>query len=291
MRTFSGMDPDDVLKRRAQRGERRVRAAGGEPRAADALIARGARARLARGCGRRGAGGPRPRAWLALPKFRGDARFDVALHRIVVNAAHDVRAKRREQIARRAARPGRPRDRFAEQFGELQRALNGLDESYRVAVVLRRARLLLPGDRRDDGVPEGTVKSRIFRGRTELAERRGTTMVNGVERLMAEKSDELERFTVEEELDGDARQAVAEHLVACRRARIRSGGSQGDAPGRAHARARAIAARTSSPVPDRPDPWRLFRPAKRALGRGARRRGHSVRGRVRPRRDAARQQR
>ena len=137
MRTFSGMDPDDVLVRRAQRGERfaferlvenheqrmytLARAVlGSREDAADAVQE------------------ALVRAWLALPKFRGDARFSTWLYRIVVNAAHDVRAKRRERTLDEPPDPVDPRDRFAEQelSGELQRALNGLDESYRVAVVL-----------------------------------------------------------------------------------------------------------------------------------------------------------
>ena len=77
------------------------------------------------------------RAWLALPKFRGDARFSTWLYRIVVNAAHDMRPKRREMPTDELPEPADPRDRFAEQaLGELQRALDALDESCRVAVVL-----------------------------------------------------------------------------------------------------------------------------------------------------------
>src|SRR5512134_919705 len=96
MQTFSGMDPDDALVRRAQRGERfaferlvenheqrmytlAARVLGSREDAADAVQE------------------ALVRAWLALPKFRGDARFSTWLYRIVVNSAHDVRAKRREQ--------------------------------------------------------------------------------------------------------------------------------------------------------------------------------------------------
>lgn len=119
------------------------------------------------------------RAWLSLPKFRGDARFSTWLYRIVVNAAHDVRAKRRVLPAEEPTDPADPRDRFAEQelSGELQRALNALAEPYRVAVVLYDVLGCSYAEIATmTGVPEGTVKSRIFRGRTELAERLGTTM-------------------------------------------------------------------------------------------------------------------
>jgi len=176
MRTFSEMEADDALVRRAQRGERfafellverheqrmytlAARVLGSREDAADAVQ------------------DALVRAWLALPKFRGDARFSTWLYRIVVNSAHDVRAKRRETVFEEPPEPADPRDRFAEQelSGELQRALNSLDESYRVAVILYD---VLGCSYREiaemTGVPEGTVKSRIFRGRTELAERLGT---------------------------------------------------------------------------------------------------------------------
>jgi RNA polymerase sigma-70 factor (ECF subfamily) len=176
MRTFSEMEADDALVRRAQRGERlafellverheqrmytlAARVLGSREDAADAVQ------------------DALVRAWLALPKFRGDARFSTWLYRIVVNAAHDVRAKRRETAFEEAPEPADPRDRFAEQelSGELQRALDALEESYRVAVVLYDVLGCSYKEIAEmTGVAEGTVKSRIFRGRTELAERLGT---------------------------------------------------------------------------------------------------------------------
>ena len=77
---------------------------------------------------------------------------------------------------------GHPRDAIleAELGSELQRALGELDETYRVPVILydvlgrsysEIAEVL--------GVAEGTVKSRIFRGRTELARRLGTVGAAG----------------------------------------------------------------------------------------------------------------
>jgi RNA polymerase sigma-70 factor (ECF subfamily) len=170
------MEPDEGLVKRAQRGERlaferlveqheqrlytlAARVLGSREDAADAVQ----EALL--------------RAWLALPKFRGDARFSTWLYRIVVNAAHDVRAKRREHPVEEPPDPADPRDRFAEKelSGELQRALDGIDESYRVAVVLYDVLGCSYAEIAEmTGVPEGTVKSRIFRGRGELAERLGT---------------------------------------------------------------------------------------------------------------------
>jgi RNA polymerase sigma-70 factor (ECF subfamily) len=170
------MDTDDVLVRRAQRGER----------FAFEKLVEGHRHRMytlaARVLGSREDADDAVqealvRAWLALPKFRGDARFSTWLYRIVVNAAHDVRAKRRERPAEEPPEVADPRDRFAEQelSGELQRALNGLDEAYRVAVVLYDVLGCSYAEVAEmTGVPEGTVKSRIFRGRSELAGRLGT---------------------------------------------------------------------------------------------------------------------
>ncbi len=173
------MDPDGKLVRRAQQGDERafatlvegeqhrlftlaVRQLGSQADAEDAvqetLI----------------------RAWKALPRFRADASFSTWLYRICLNAIHDQRA--------RSARgggvplddvqePADPRNAILERelSGDLQRALEGLDETYRAAVILydvlgrsyaEIAAVL--------AVPEGTVKSRIFRGRTELARLLGT---------------------------------------------------------------------------------------------------------------------
>ena len=172
------MDPDVELVRRAQKGDRfaferlveqheqrlytlAARVLGSREDAADAVQE------------------ALVRAWLALPKFRGDARFSTWLYRIVVNAAHDMRPKRRELPTDELPEPADPRDRFAEHelSGELQRALNALDESYRVAVVLYDVLGCSYAEIAEmTGVPEGTVKSRIYRGRTELAARLGTTL-------------------------------------------------------------------------------------------------------------------
>jgi RNA polymerase sigma-70 factor, ECF subfamily len=116
------------------------------------------------------------RAWLALPRFRGGARFSTWLYRICLNAAHDQRLKRRAEPVELVERPD-PRDAFAasELSGELQDALDALDETYRVAVVLYDVLGCSYAEIAEmTGVPEGTVKSRIYRGRTELAQRLGT---------------------------------------------------------------------------------------------------------------------
>jgi RNA polymerase sigma-70 factor, ECF subfamily len=116
------------------------------------------------------------RAWLALPRFRGGALFSTWLYRICLNAAHDQRLKRRAEPVELVERPD-PRDAFtaSELSGELQDALDALDETYRVAVVLYDVLGCSYAEIAEmTGAPEGTVKSRIYRGRTELAQRLGT---------------------------------------------------------------------------------------------------------------------
>ena len=64
---------------------------------------------------------------------------------------------------------------MSELSSALQAALNQLEDDYRVAVVLYDVLGCSYAEIAEmTGVPEGTVKSRIFRGRSELAERLGT---------------------------------------------------------------------------------------------------------------------
>jgi RNA polymerase sigma-70 factor, ECF subfamily len=117
------------------------------------------------------------RAWLGLPSFRGGARFSTWLHRICVNAVHDQRAKARRTEPSPEIDPADPHDSFAQQelSRELQQALNSLEEDYRTAVVLYDVLGCSYAEIAElSGVPEGTVKSRIFRGRKRLAEILGT---------------------------------------------------------------------------------------------------------------------
>lgn len=118
------------------------------------------------------------RAWLNLPNFRGGALFSTWLYRICVNAAHDLRSKRRPEPSEAALETPDPRDAFvdSELAGGLQAALNGLEDPYRTAVVLFDVLGCSYFEIAEvTGVPEGTVKSRIFRGRKELAAALGTS--------------------------------------------------------------------------------------------------------------------
>jgi RNA polymerase sigma-70 factor (ECF subfamily) len=169
-------DPDDALVRRAQRGDRfafellverhqhrmftlAARVLGSRDDAADAVQ----EAFL--------------RAWRGIGSFRGGALFSTWLYRICVNAAHDQRGRRRE-TAELSDATADPRDFFSERelSGDLQRALNGLDDVYRLTVVLYDVLGRSYAEIAEiTGVAEGTVKSRLFRGRTELARRLGTS--------------------------------------------------------------------------------------------------------------------
>ena len=117
------------------------------------------------------------RAWLGLPRFRGGSLFSTWLYRIGLNAAHDQRAKRRTEPLDETREPADRQDAFlaSELSTALQAALNELDDDYRVAVVLFDVLGCSYGEISElTDVPEGTVKSRIFRGRSRLAELLGT---------------------------------------------------------------------------------------------------------------------
>jgi RNA polymerase sigma-70 factor (ECF subfamily) len=169
-------DPDGQLVKRAQRGDRR---------AFEQLVERHQHRMFtlaARVLGSPDDAGDAVqeafiRAWLALPNFRLGARFSTWLYRICLNSAYDVRTKAKRTEAVEEIDFADPQDEFARQelSGELQQALNELDEEYRAAVVLYDVLGCSYSEIAElTGVPEGTVKSRIFRGRSRLAERLGT---------------------------------------------------------------------------------------------------------------------
>jgi RNA polymerase sigma-70 factor (ECF subfamily) len=119
------------------------------------------------------------RAWVGLPSFRRGARFSTWLHRICLNAVHDQRAKRRPSPLEDAPEPIDPRDEFlaSELSGAFQQALDELEEDYRSAVVLYDVLGCSYAEIAElTGVAEGTVKSRIFRGRKRLGELLGTSL-------------------------------------------------------------------------------------------------------------------
>jgi len=116
-----------------------------------------------------------------LPRFDGRAQFSTWAYRIATNAALDELRRRRRRPALAVvdddARPTEVVDPLAERTVEasadrlsLDAALAALPEDFRVAVVLRDVGDLDYAEIAEAlGVPVGTVKSRIARGRSQLA--------------------------------------------------------------------------------------------------------------------------
>lgn len=111
-------------------------------------------------------------------QFKGDSALGTWIYRIAVNTCYD-------QIRKSGRRPTEslpdhlePRDASAEDAieagglrPEIERALAGLPPAFRAAVVLSDLEgLSLPETAEALGIPVGTVKSRVFRGRRLLAE-------------------------------------------------------------------------------------------------------------------------
>ena len=161
---------------------------------------------------------------MALPRFRGTSRFSTWLYRITLNAAHDQRLKRRPEPSEVAVEKADPRDLFIESelSGELQQALDALDEDFRLSVVLYDV-LGCPYDEiaQLTDVPEGTVKSRIYRGRKELARLLGTPAAQTESKTPMTTDihpEDLELFEyVEGELRESRRADVELHIEQCSR--------------------------------------------------------------------------
>ena len=115
-----------------------------------------------------------------LSTFRGEAAFTTWLHRVTVNACYDVLRRRRRQPMlereigddRPAAEPPPVPDHAdaSDLSIDVQRALLQVPEDFRVVMILHDVRDL-PEDEvaRVLGIPVGTVKSRLHRGRIALA--------------------------------------------------------------------------------------------------------------------------
>ena len=122
-------------------------------------------------------------AWQNLDKFRGEARFSTWLHRVAANAALALVRKRKPQTDTVDFNdPDRPvlldddgtvafDDRLAIR-DQLRVALAEIPEEFRIAIVLREFGDMSYAEIAEhQGVGVQTVKSRLNRARTQLAER------------------------------------------------------------------------------------------------------------------------
>ena len=118
-----------------------------------------------------------------LSSFRGEAAFTTWLHRVAVNACYDLLRKRqRAPVLERPEDdlpaiepPPAPDPSDASDLSiDVQRALMQVPEDFRVVMILHDVHDL----RQEDvasvlGIPVGTVKSRLHRGRVALAHAMG----------------------------------------------------------------------------------------------------------------------
>jgi len=116
-----------------------------------------------------------------LSSFRGEAQFTTWLHRVTVNACYDVlRRKKREPVlepARDEDAPEPPGPASPDHADsavtsiDVQRALLQVPQEFRAVLVLHDVHDLAYEDIAETlGIPVGTVKSRLHRGRVALAE-------------------------------------------------------------------------------------------------------------------------
>src|SRR6266480_3758396 len=108
-----------------------------------------------------------------LDRFRGDSAFSTWLHRIAVNACYDALRRHRDttSLDARPVEPGSFPD-HADQTTtaiDIQRALSSVPPDFRVVVVMHEIQDMPLEDIASIlGVPAGTVKSRLHRGRVAL---------------------------------------------------------------------------------------------------------------------------
>ncbi|MFQ5523416.1 MAG: RNA polymerase sigma factor [Acidimicrobiia bacterium] len=110
-------------------------------------------------------------------QFRGDSAVGTWIYRIAVNTCYDLLRKAKRRPTSPLPDHFDPSDPSAEEAieaallrPEIQQALAGLPQDFRAAVVLADVEgIPLPEVALILGVPLGTVKSRVFRGRRLLA--------------------------------------------------------------------------------------------------------------------------
>jgi RNA polymerase sigma-70 factor (ECF subfamily) len=109
-----------------------------------------------------------------LADFRGDSAFSTWLHRIAVNACYDILRRRPPITASLEDQPEAAQSpdhaERAAQAADVQRALLAVPVEFRAALVMHEVQdLPVEEIAAVLGVPVGTVKSRLHRGRVALA--------------------------------------------------------------------------------------------------------------------------
>ncbi|MEX1045882.1 MAG: sigma-70 family RNA polymerase sigma factor [Actinomycetota bacterium] len=113
-------------------------------------------------------------AFRKLPSFRGDSAFSTWMHRVTLNACHDLLRKRKRGPVPFGDEtdPGPPAGDHADRVAsalDVQRALLQVPEDFRAVLVLHDVQ----GHPYEEiasalEIPVGTVKSRLHRGRVAL---------------------------------------------------------------------------------------------------------------------------
>jgi RNA polymerase sigma-70 factor (ECF subfamily) len=136
-----------------------------------------------------------------LSSFRGEAQFTTWLHRVTVNACYDVLRKKkrepmletpREEDAPEPPGPASPDHAdSAVTAVDVQRALMKVPQEFRAVLVMHDVHDMAYEDVAESlGIPVGTVKSRLHRGRVALAEHLGEPeRGRGHHRSAAERND------------------------------------------------------------------------------------------------------
>jgi RNA polymerase sigma-70 factor (ECF subfamily) len=124
-----------------------------------------------------------------LSSFRGEAAFTTWLHRVTVNACYDLLRKRqRAPLLERAdddlppiePPPAADHAQTSDLSIDVQRALTQVPEDFRVVMILHDVQDLPQEEVAAIlGIPVGTVKSRLHRGRLVLARALGVRTAQG----------------------------------------------------------------------------------------------------------------
>lgn len=132
-----------------------------------------------------------------LPSFRGEAAFTTWLHRVAVNACYDLLRRRSrtpllDLVPEHQPEPPPVADHAdrVELAMDVQHALLDVPEDYRAAMILHDVQDL-PYEQVAEvlGVPVGTVRSRLHRGRVALARALGLQYPDRPEQDRRERPD------------------------------------------------------------------------------------------------------